>query len=293
MRYTETFLKADDGHRLFVRHYQPLARRDGRTLMVAHGAAEHGQRYERVARWFARCGWDVVVTDHRGHGRSDGVPVHVRRFDRYVQDQVRVQDHLGLRAERTALLGHSMGGLVAIRFAQTYPERVSALVLTSPLLGMRVPIPSRTRALGRVLSWVAPQARFQSPVRHEDVTSCPQAVASRLRDALIHRTVTAGWFFATQSAMRAAWTDAPRTAVPLLVLQAGDERVVDPDATQQWLAQTVAADKTFRRLPGRLHEVLSEPDWEHTAEFIAGWLEARCSTAGRPTAPNTVGHQAA
>lgn len=275
MRYTETILKADDGHRLFVRHFQCRQPQENRTLLVAHGVAEHGARYRHLAGWFLMHGWNVVITDHRGHGWSEGVPTHVNCFDDYARDLEQVRQFLGLQPLQTATVGHSMGGLVCVRHAQLYPDSVRAMILLSPLLRIRVPIPLHTRALARFLSWVRPQTRFRSRVDPTEVVRCPDALARRLQDELMHGSVTAGWFYAVQNALRDAWREAPWVRTPLLVLQAGADCLVDPAAPEEWLATAGSFDSTLHRFPGRLHELLNEPDWPRFATEISRWLEAR------------------
>jgi lysophospholipase len=87
--------------------------------------------------------------------------------------------------------------------------------------------------------------------------------------------VTAGWFFAMRRALRHAWREAPGMRVPLLLVQAGRDRIVDPDASREWIEFAGSPDKTFQCLPEHYHELLNEPDWSSTAEFVGQWLDAR------------------
>jgi lysophospholipase len=131
--------------------------------------------------------------------------------------------------------------------------------------------------LGRVLSFVAPRARFRTRIDPSFTTRDPEAVARRLADPLIHRSITAGWFFAMRRALRNAWREAPAMRGPLLVVQAGRDRIVDPTAAREWLDSTGSADKTFHCLPEHYHELLNEADWPSTAMLISNWLEERVS----------------
>lgn len=283
----ETTLTAADATELFIRCYLPARRPRQkqlftRTLLIVHGLSEHGGRYEHIARQFTAADWRVIVGDHRGHGRSGGIPTHVKTFSQYTADVDQIYQHFQLRREDTALLAHSMGGLVAIRYAQTYPDRMSALMLSSPLLGVQVRIPLRTVILGRLLSWIHPLARFRSRVQPHETVHCPEALARRLADPLVHRSVTAGWYFSMQRAIRKAWEEAHRFEVPTLMLQAGDDKLVCPYASQQWFHQTRSRSKTFRLLPEHYHEVLNEPDWRDTVKQMHQWLNQVMPTASIP-----------
>lgn len=274
IRDCESEIATPDRHRLFVRRYEP-GMPSGRTLLIAHGASEHGERYRHVAEFFAQEGWNVIVGDHRGHGRSTGVRTHVKRFRQYAQDLELIRGHFDLAPETTAVLGHSMGGLIAIRHAQLFPGRSAALVLISPLLRLKVLISRRTLALGRVLSVLAPRVRFESRVDPRTTTRCPLALERRLNDALMHRSVTAKWFFAMRAGIQSAWKDAGQITQPVLVLQAGADEIVDPRAPEHWLEQTGSEDKSFLSFPEHLHELLNEPDWQDTASLINQWLFPR------------------
>ncbi len=274
----ETEIPTPDRQRLFVRCYEPGISSAERTLLIVHGASEHGERYRHVAEFFASHGWHVIIGDHRGHGRSTGVRTHVKRFQQYAHDLELIRTHFGLPPESTAVLGHSMGGLVAIRHAQLFPGHTAALVLISPLLRVKVPIPRRTLALGRVLSVLAPRTRFQSRVDPRTTTRCPQALERRLNDALMHRSVTAKWFFAMRAGLQSAWSAAGQIKIPVLILQAGADEIVDPRAPEHWLKQVASPDKSFLSFPDHLHELLNEPDWPDTASLISQWLSPRIAS---------------
>lgn len=260
---------------LFVRRYVPAAGEADRDVLLVHGATEHGDRYAHVAELLVASGWNVVVADLRGHGRSGGRPMHVGNFLHYVHDLRRAADSFQLEPERTVLLGHSMGGLVAALAAQTEPPIAGALVMLAPLLGLRIRVPISTFAAGRMLSLVLPGTRFQSHIDPHDVTRNPLALARRDRDPFNHRHVTAGWYFAMRAAIRAAWKRADRIRMPLLIVQGTDDQVVDPSRSRAWLEAVASSDRTYLELPGHLHELYNEPTWRDTLGKIASWLDDR------------------
>lgn len=261
-----------DGQTIFVRTV-PARTRSNRCLLLVHGFGEHGGRYLHVSRMLSEQGWNVILADQRGHGHSSGVPTHARDFQHYVDDLERVRQAYCPEPARTAILGHSMGGLVAIRHAQRYAEACAAMVLISPLLRIAVRIPVWTWLAGRVLSVLQPRFRFPSRVHPADTT---RSVERRsIHDPLVHRSVTAGGFFAMQRGVDAAWDAAEAVTVPLLVLQAGQDRVVDASVVHPWLQQVRSPDTTFRWYADHLHELLNEPDWPEQTHLVLQWLEHR------------------
>jgi alpha-beta hydrolase superfamily lysophospholipase len=107
-------------------------------VLIAHGYGEHAGRYEHVAqRLVDDLGAAVYAPDHRGHGRTDGATGLVEDGEAITSDLHDVAD--AARAEHpsqaVALIGHSMGGLIATRYAQRYGSELAALVISSPAIG--------------------------------------------------------------------------------------------------------------------------------------------------------------
>lgn len=265
-----------DAERIFVRRYSPLVAAPGRVLVIVHGAGEHSGRYEHFIALALARRWTVVAGDLRGHGQSQGVPTHLDTFDDYLGDLDAIWRHFELTHQPTTLFGHSMGGLVAARFAQTRPGRVSNLILSSPLLSFGVRVPRLKATLGRVCLLLAPRTRFRTMIPACQITRNEQALLIRDQDPLSNRTVTAGWYFRVLDALLDVWSEAPRLTVPLLVLQGDSDRVVDCEAPLRWLPTVGSPDKSLWLIAGHLHELLNEPGWETTATRTLDWLEARC-----------------
>lgn len=285
----EHVLRAHDGIELISRRFEPTdANRDGRNLVIVHGASEHSGRYDHVARRFADRGWTVIVGDNRGHGRSGGIPMHVRQFEDYLRDLDAVWQYHQLDPARTGLLGHSFGSLISARFAETRPQKLSAVVLMAPLLRLKTHVNPLVIAWGRLVSLFAPTVRFESPVDPHDTTRDEVSLAAREADTLIHRSVTCGWFFQMRAALRAVWEDVGALHMPVLVAQGGADRIVDPLVAQPWLDLVPSTDKELKWFPEHYHELHNEPDWLDVLNTVGTWLEERvkCGSAG---AAQTVG----
>jgi alpha-beta hydrolase superfamily lysophospholipase len=269
-------LRTRDGKAdLFVRRYDPIRRDNGCTLVIIHGAGEYGGRYTHFIQHIVRSGWRVIAADLRGHGRSGGTPTHLDSFEQYLEDLDLVWSQFGLTPASTAIYAHSMGGLVAVRYQQTRPQRMGALVLSAPLLALRIRVRLFKRAIGKVCHLVAPTTRFQTVVRTSDITRSAAARAGRARDPLVRRTVTAGWYYSVRRALLEALRDAERVCLPLLLLQGDEDQVVDPHWPAEWINRISSSDCTLRMLPGHYHELISEPGWDRIADEVLDWLDRR------------------
>src|SRR3954447_1297847 len=107
------------------------------VVLLSHGYGEHARRYDHVAERLNRDGAVVYAPDHWGHGRSDGERALAEDLEGAVEDlhlvaQTAADEHPGLPI---ALIGHSMGGLIAARYGQRYGDEIDALVLSGPAVG--------------------------------------------------------------------------------------------------------------------------------------------------------------
>ena len=122
-----------DGRTVYVGNGSGHPGADAESLVFVHGAGMDHTVWALPARYFARQGFRVAAVDLPGHGRSVGPP-----FDR-IDDMAawlgEVLDALAM--PKAAIVGHSMGSLVAYRFASTSPDRCRALAL----LGTSAPMP--------------------------------------------------------------------------------------------------------------------------------------------------------
>jgi alpha-beta hydrolase superfamily lysophospholipase len=106
------------------------------VAVLVHGYGEHIGRYDHVARRLVADGAAVYGADHAGHGKSEGERVLIDDVDDLVSDLHAVvrQARAGNPGLPLALIGHSMGGIVATLYAQCH-QGVDALVLSGPVLG--------------------------------------------------------------------------------------------------------------------------------------------------------------
>ncbi len=274
MQCQESTIDSLDGTELFLRRW-PNESTATRTLVIVHGAGEHGGRYEHLAPKIVARGWNVVAADSRGYGRSKGTPAHVGSFQEYVDDLGEVLRRQSPDVSRTAIFSHSLGGLITARLIQTSPSPAAAVVLSSPLLALHVRVPAVKRAVARFCSWVSPETRFKTQVRAEQLTRSEWALKRRADDPLFRSSVTARWYFQMLDAADDAWSDAHLVSIPLYLQQGDADEVVDPSAAVRWWTETGSKDKCLRLLPEHLHELHTEPTHDQTMERCLDWLEER------------------
>jgi pimeloyl-ACP methyl ester carboxylesterase len=144
--YPVHFLEFEMQHQMVRMAYMdisPTGSPNGQTVVLLHGKNFGGYYWEKPIHFLATAGYRVVVPDQVGWGKSSKPDVRYSFAD-LAANTVRLLDSLGIN--RVILVGHSTGGMLAVRFARTYPQLVAALVLEDPvgLEDYRVSIPPQT-----------------------------------------------------------------------------------------------------------------------------------------------------
>ena len=120
---------------------------NGRSVVLMHGKNFYGEYWANTIRALGTAGYRVIVPDQIGFGKSSK-PDIAYSFDLLAEHTANLLDHLGVQS--AAMVGHSMGGMLAVRFARNYPQRTTHLVLENPIgledYRFKVP-PQRTQAV--------------------------------------------------------------------------------------------------------------------------------------------------
>ncbi|MBS0012481.1 MAG: lysophospholipase [Desulfobacterales bacterium] len=274
---TETVI-AKDGTPIFTRHFPALSGPRA-CMVIIHGLCEHSGRYEQMTQFLVERGIRVTAYDQRGHGQSGGPRGHVQDFDHLTDDLLQVIQKSRQQMDKNLpllILGHSMGGMVVLRFAQRFGDTVSGVIASSPALAPAVSIPPVKAALGRLMSRIFPQLTFDNQLAPEHISHDDSVVQAYISDPLVLGRVSARLFTEMTKTMERTNQDAPLLRVPLLLQAAGDDRLVDPEASRRFFEQIQSSDKTLHVYPGLFHEIYNEePSRRHQVlTDLETWLES-------------------
>jgi alpha-beta hydrolase superfamily lysophospholipase len=260
---------------LHVEHFRPRGRQQLAVVMV-HGFSAHCGLYRHVAARLAVQGIAVTGFDCRGHGRSGGRRGHVGDFADYLDDLAAVAAWTRARAPALpwALLGHSLGGTIALAYTldDRRAEKPCALVLAAPWLKLRMPVSAPKRVAAKVTARVLPTLSMPNGLRAEEISRNPEVHVGFYQDPLIHHTASAGWFMATLRAQAHLRTHPEKLRVPCLMLLAGDDRIVANEASLAFARSACSTIIDVRSYEHLYHELLLEPEAESVIADIAAWL---------------------
>ena len=109
---------------------KPTGAGNGRAVVLLHGRNFPSSYWEPTIKALMGAGYRVVVPDQVGFGKSSK-PLFDLSFDLLARHTLALIDHLAL--DRVDVVAHSLGGMLAVRFARSYPERVNRVVLEAPI----------------------------------------------------------------------------------------------------------------------------------------------------------------
>jgi lysophospholipase len=281
MSYTEETIRTA-GARLFSRSYETPS--CSGEVIVVHGFAEHSGRYGALVDHLRSKAYSVTVYDQRGHGRSEGLRGHIDRFDIYEDDLDAVVSHVRSRslATRITLIGHSLGGLIALRYLARGGEQVRGAVISAPLLRVAVAVPPAKVLIARVAASVAPRLRMKNEIDPLLLSRDAAVGDAYAMDPLVGKLVSARWFVEAVRAMKEAMEWAPRVTVPLLVMHGTLDRLASVEATEEFFSRAGSIDKQLNIYPGYYHELFNEPEKQRLFEQVTGWLARPGGMSDRP-----------
>ncbi|MBW1817623.1 MAG: lysophospholipase [Deltaproteobacteria bacterium] len=247
------------------------------ALLVVHGLAEHSGRYANLVRHFVPPGYAVYGLDHLGHGKSDGTRVYVDRFSDYLTTlKIYVDMVREWEPERPVfLVGHSMGGLIGALFLLDHQEDLAGAVLSGPSVKVPDNISGATIFVGKVLSALLPKAGLIA-LEAEGICRDPAVVEAYVNDPLVYTGKTTARLGAELlNAMQRIIVEAGRITLPLLIVQGGADRLVDPAGATMLFDKIGSADKEIKVYDDFYHEVFNEPEHERVLGDVEAWLEKR------------------
>jgi len=244
------------------------------VVLINHGLGEHSGRYAHLAEALVADGWAVYALDHAGHGFSGG-----RRVDGGHANWIPDLDVLRLHAAARHpglplfLLGHSMGGHIALAYALEHPDALTGLVLSAPGLSKQAvpgPLVPVLLALGRI----APTLRLAG-IDDADISKDPEVVAAYRADPLTwsgYPTLRLGAaMFARMDELLARSAE---LTLPVLLQHGGADRITTAEVTRE-LARTIgSSDLTVEIYDGLWHEIYNEPERERPITDLREWLAA-------------------
>ena len=278
------------------------------VVLLCHGIGEHSGRYDHVARVLCNASSAVVFAlDHQGHGKSEGDRMFVSSFDDYVDDVATLREiirrHPLVGALPVYVLGHSMGGLIAVMTLLKHQNDYAGAVISAPALDVGASV--LEKSIARVASAMLPKLPLFAVNPNLLCKTRPQVVDLYVNDPLnstapaparlaaeILRAIDVVFRTSDKAEACAEESDAksllPETQTPVtnhennasdvtlpyLLLHGTDDVVCLARGVERFHLETSSTDKTYVTLDGLYHEIFNEKG-DAAIHATVSWLNAR------------------
>ncbi len=276
------------------------------VLQIAHGMAEHAERYDDFARYLAQQGFAVCANDHAGHGRSlnsDGNLGYFGKGDgRYhvVADMYTLTQTAKKQfpSKPHFLLGHSMGSFLSRLYVTRYGNELTGAIFMgtggeNPLVDLAISISKHgmrlrgEKAQGRVIDKLA-FGGYNKEIKNAQtsfdwLSANAENVQSFLADKLSGFMFTYSAFHQLFSLVKEVttkeWAEKISTGLPILFIAGKEDPVGNygkgVEQSYKLLVEQGAKDVTLQLYDSMRHEILNEKNNMQVYEFVKLWMEKR------------------
>lgn len=260
------------------------------VLVIVHGLGEHSGRYGNLIDALQNKGIAIFGLDHRGFGRSGGKRGHVDSFMDYIYD---LKIFVNMIRDKypnkpVIMLGHSMGGVLALKYALTHAEDLDALILSSPGLVPAIKVPAWKKNLAIFLSSRIPSLTMPSGLDATTISRDKEVVKKYLDDPLVHDKVTPRFYVEMMNTIDECINRCGEITLPLLLFHGTADALVLDEASKIVYQKASSKDKTLKLFEGLYHETMNElePDRKKVLKFVADWIvaHAKKTTTTKPKA---------
>jgi alpha-beta hydrolase superfamily lysophospholipase len=262
-RCEERTFRTVDGTPVFYRHWPATIGTGDRAILLLHRGHEHSGRLQHLVDELTLTAYQMFAWDARGHGRSPGrrgyapsVGTLIKDLDTFVRDVIVPQ---GICARNLAVVGQSVGGVLAAAWVHDYAPQIRCMVLASPAFQVKLYVPFAKLAL-RALCKLCGDFTIQSYVKANYLTHDADRITEFKSDPLITRAISVNLLLDLYDTGVRVVKDAQAIQTPTQLLISGSDFVVHKKPQLQFFEALGSATKEKHELKGFYHDTLGEKD---------------------------------
>jgi alpha-beta hydrolase superfamily lysophospholipase len=266
-----------DGTELYYRRWPGAAESaEPRAIVLLHRGHEHSGRLQHVVDELVLSEYDFFAWDARGHGQSPGARGDSPSFGALVKDVDCFIRHIerthGINPEQIAVIGQSVGAVLAATWAHDYAPNVRCLVLTAPAFKVKLYVPFARAGL-RLIQKLAGNFFITSYVKAKFLTHDPARIRSYDEDPLVTRAISARVLLGLFDAAERVVADAQAIRLPVQLLVSDTDWVVHRAPQDEFFERLGSSVKERHLLPGFLHDTLGERDRKLALDKVRDFIE--------------------
>ncbi|WP_105887957.1 alpha/beta fold hydrolase [Haemophilus influenzae] len=247
-----------------------------KLIILVNGRAENMLKWTELAYDFYHQGYDVLLFDHRGQGYSQRIipqKGHLDEFRFYVDDMAKIIEKVtALFSYSTQhLLAHSMGSLISTYYLANCDHRINKAILSSPFYGIPLKHPIRDELIIALMNILGQGERYvfgkgdyqQTHLEYNELTFCKTRMKwmnriNRKNPAIHLGGPTFRWVHLCLNAIKHLPKVIPKIEIPILILQAEKEKIVDNKNLEKLTA--LFPNARCEVILNAKHEILFEQD---------------------------------
>jgi acylglycerol lipase len=270
---TEEFVPRN-GHDLFVRKW--IAPEQKASLILVHGIGEHCSRYDELCMFFAKNGISTISFDQQGFGQSTG-PKGVNNVKQMMEDIQFVSDLMDKKGHKHFIMGHSMGGGLALLFASLHPDAIDGVIASAPLVqpGDGSKPTTIEKFLLKILPKYLPTFTLPNVMNLDNLTRDKEEVQKFKDDKLIHDKLCLQLAAdLLQMGKDLIETHSHSFQKPVLMTHGTADVLTCPVASKEFYDAIPSQNKQYESLDGYYHELHNEPleDRQKVYDLYSSWL---------------------
>lgn len=275
-QFPTQYLSGERNIKLAYRHLIQPESAVRKLIILVNGRAENMLKWTELAYDFYHQGYDVLLFDHRGQGYSQRIipqKGHLDEFRFYVDDMAKIiEKATALFSYSTQhLLAHSMGSLISTYYLANCDHRINKAILSSPFYGIPLKHPIRDELIIALMNILGQGERYvfgkgdyqQTHLEYNELTFCKTRMKwmnriNRKNPAIHLGGPTFRWVHLCLNAIKGLPKIIPRVEIPVLILQAEKEKIVDNKNLEKLTALFPHAESML--VSQAKHEILFEKD---------------------------------
>lgn len=278
------WFKTADGCQHFLRVW--TANNSQAVLLYLHGIEGHSLWFAETAQALCQSGITVYAADRRGSGMSEERRGDITSWKTFIDDAEQLIKHLNNRHKNEPffLAGGCWGAKVTAVVAtkQKAAERLKGLIFSSPAFTVKVDLklPEKLLLLWRLAA--GNLIPIPIPLTAEHFTNNPDYLSFIENDKQRLLAATARFFAQSQILGWLATNSASQIQLPLLVLQAEHDEIVQISGLQRWFSQLKSKDRELNIIPGTRHSLDFDYKRAEYREALIQWILTRATRAQTP-----------
>ncbi|HKJ32951.1 MAG TPA: lysophospholipase [Balneolales bacterium] len=273
MIHESNFIINSKKKKVFTQSWRPESEFNAAILLI-HGYAGHSNRYEYFAHKMVAYGYAVFAIDLQGFGRSEGLKADIENFDDYIEDtKLYLQQLLGKYNDIPwYLMGHCMGGNVAILTATENQDKVAGLILTAPALKIVSNLPKVVQEMANYVSAFAATV----PIMAMDLSALskdPEVIKDFENDELAYNgRIRARMAIQMGKGAEKARSVANKINIPVWLGYGAEDQWIEAETAKKFMTELSSENLRFQLFEGLYHDILHEPEKDGIISDIGKWI---------------------